>query len=258
MSDQREINDDLWSHVGDELVGEYDAHPLRPVERVLLDRYAGELGGRVLEIGVGGGRLTRELVALGGRVTGIDVAPAMVEHCRRAYPSAEFAVADLRDLSAFGDAAFDALVAGFNVLDVLDHDERETALEGWARVLAPGGLLIFSSHNLHHADRIPAPGRVLTLHPRRLVRNVRRRRARIANHVRLAPLEQRGPDWAVLNDEAHDFGLLHYYTTRDEAQRSIAGHGFALIECVDLDGRPVGPGEPAAASAELHYVARRA
>lgn len=254
----RDVNRDLWSHVGDELVGEYDKHVLRPVEERLLERYAGDLSGRVLEVGVGAGRLTERLVAGAAAVTGIDVARAMVEHCRRRFPQAEFHELDLRDLSPFGDGAFTALLAGYNVVDVLGDEQRGAVLDEWRRVLGPGGLLVFSSHNLHYADRIPRPGRVLTKHPRQLVRNVRRRRQRIANHARLAPMERREGTWAILNDEAHDFGLLHYYATRDETERRLAAHGFALVACLDLEGRTVGPGEAAPACPELHYVARRA
>lgn len=256
--DQREINQDIWVHSGEDRVAEYARHAVRPVEALLLERHAAALTGRVLEIGVGAGRLTERLLTVADELTGIDVSEAMVSHCRRAYPQARFQTLDLRDLSAFGDAAFDALLAGYNVLDVLGHEQRALALAGWHRVLSAGGLLIVSSHNLHHADRIPSPARIRSRHPVLLARNIRRRRLRIANRERLAPLERHGDGWAVLNDEAHDFALLHYYATRDETAAQLAAAGFELVECVDLDGRAVGPGERAAGSAELHYVARRA
>lgn len=257
MTGQREVNRELWSQLGAELVEEYQRHPLRQVEEVLLERYAGELSGPVLEVGVGAGRLTERLVARSREVTGIDVAPAMIERCRRRFPQAAFHELDLADLSLFGDGSFAVLLAGYNVIDVLDDAQRGAALDEWRRVLQPGGLLALSSHNLHHADRIPAPGRVLARHPRQLVRNLLRRRRRIANRERLAPLERREGAWAILNDEAHDFALLHYYATRDETERRLAQHGFALIECLDLDGAAVAPGDAAAACPELHYVARR-
>lgn len=256
--DQRQINETMWAAAGDELVGEYRRHPIRPVEELLLERHAAGLSGRVLEIGVGGGRLTERLIAVAVHVTGIDVSAAMVEHCRRSFPAADFRQADLRELSAFGDGAFDAVFAGYNVLDVLGQDERALALDEWRRVLAPGGLLVYSSHNLHHADRIPPPGRILARHPRQLLENLRRRGVRKANRARLQPLLRRESAWGVLNDEAHDYSLLHYYATRDENERQLAAHGFALVECVDLEGRTVGPAEAAAESPELHYVARSA
>jgi SAM-dependent methyltransferase len=257
MTEQHEVNERIWAAAGADMVAEYRAHPLRPVERAIVERYRGELSGRVLEIGVGGGRLTEQLASVAVSLTGIDVAPAMVENCRARFPQATFVVADLRDLGAFGDGAFDAILAGYNVLDVLDHEQRTAALAEWHRVLVPGGLLVVSSHNLHAAGSILSPGRVLSRSPRRLVSNLLRRRRRIANHRRLAPLERRGDGWAVLNDEAHDHALLHYYTDRDHAEGQLAAAGFALRECLDLAGEVVPPGGRAPDHAELHYCATR-
>ncbi|MCW2989596.1 MAG: class SAM-dependent methyltransferase, partial [Solirubrobacterales bacterium] len=81
---------------------------------------------------------------------------------------------------------------------------------------------------------------------------------RVRNSRRMAALETRGEGWEIRNDEAHDFSLLHYYATRDEMVRRLAASGFALLACVDLAGREVGPGSDAADTPELHYVARRA
>lgn len=44
---------------------------------------------------------------------------------------------------------------------------------------------------------------------------------------------------------------------RDAQDRQLAAAGFTLLECLDLDGRVVQPGEQAAPHPELHYVARR-
>jgi SAM-dependent methyltransferase len=258
MTPEQDVNSTIWESVDEELVTEYEQRDLRPVELLLLDRYADLLAGRVLEIGVGGGRLTQELVGLARHVTGIDLAPAMVAHCRGRFPQASFHEMDLADLSALPAEGFDAVVAGYNVLDVLDHGHRWEALDGWRRVIAPEGLLIFSSHNLHHASSIPSPWRVFTRRPRTLLENVTHLPPRLANRRRMSALEQHGEQWALLNDEAHDYGLLHYYATCEETARMLSARGFELIECLDLSGRVVAPGETAARSPELHYVARRA
>lgn len=258
MSEAHDINNAVWAGVGPELVAEYEAHPLRPVEEVLIERYRADLQGPVLEIGTGAGRLSGRLLAAGAQLTGLDIAPAMVRFCRSAHPAGRFSVGDLTDLSRFADGTFRALLAGYNVLDVLAEGERLTALEGWRRVLAPGGLLIFSSHNLAYAPRILRPGRVVGASRHETLENLRRRRARIANHRRLAGAEQRHDGWALINDEAHDHALLHYYTTREHQARQLADHGWSLAECLALDGTVVEPGHTAASCPELHYVARRA
>lgn len=255
--DQEAVNRRLWAAVGDDLVAEYAAHALRPVEQRLLERC--ELGGRrVLEVGAGSGRLTRELVGRGAQVVGIDLSPAMVARCRGQFPAARFEVLDMTDVGGFAAGAFDVIVAGYNVLDVLGHERRLEVLRVWRRLLAPGGALVFSSHNRHHEPFIPSPLRLRARNPRRVLGNLRRLRRRLRNHRRLAPLEQRHEGWAVLNDEAHDHGLLHYYVSRDEAARQLDHAGFALVEALDLAGAPVGTGETAGSCPELHYLARAA
>lgn len=239
------------------LVDEYATRTLRPVEADVLARYRDALSGRILELGCGAGRLTGYLLELSSDVHGIDVMPAMVEYCARAYPGGRFEVGDLRDLGSVGTASYDAVVAGFNVLDVLDHTERRDALAQIARVLSPGGLLVLSSHNLAAAGSIRSPGRVLSPSPRGIASNVRHLPARLRNHRRLRRFERTEAGWAIRNDEAHDFALLHYYVTRDAFERQLAGAGMDLVECLDLEGHPVGPGEQAAYCTELHYVAQR-
>lgn len=257
---QSVANADLWE--GRDLVADYATRDLRPVEVILLVRYREALSGRVLELGCGAGRLTGYLCAIAAEVHGIDVSTHMVEHCRRAYPQASFSRGDLRELSAFEGRPFDALVAPFNVLDVLGDGERGRALESWFEVLAPGGLLIMSSHNRAFAPRVRGPVQELAAHlrardPLRAARAAARLPRRMANHRRLRRFELVEPAYSVLNDIAHDYSVLHYYISRDDQARQLAEHGFELLECLDHGGERVAPGELAADCPELHYVARR-
>ncbi|MDT7547825.1 MAG: hypothetical protein QOE84_219, partial [Actinomycetota bacterium] len=122
------VNDKLWSRL--DLVKVYATRDLRPIEVMLLVRYREALSGRVLELGCGAGRLTGYLAELASVAHGVDISPAMVDHCRRAYPRAIFSEGDLRDLSAFDPGSFDVVVASYNVVDVLGDRERRAALEG--------------------------------------------------------------------------------------------------------------------------------
>ena len=256
---QRDLSSDVWR--GANLVRAYDTSGLRPVEAKLFARYRAELSGRVLEIGCGGGRLTRELCTFGGEVHAIDISPVMVRHTRELCPGATVVVGDLRDLSNYADGFFDVLFGPFNVLDVLDDAERNLALDEWRRVISADGLLIMSSHNRAYDPRVVGPGRQLlanirALKSRSTAGSIVRMPRRVSNHRRLRKLERTEPGYAILNDDAHDHSMLHYYIYRDDQARQLADHGFELIECLDLDGEPVEAGEAAAASPELHYVAR--
>ena len=235
-------------------VATYANRSLRPAEVMVLVTYRDALRGRVLEIGCGAGRVTGYLVALGGDVHGLDVSARMVEHCVATYPAGTFSQGDMRDLSAFGPGSFDVVVAAYAVLDVVNDTERRQALGEIHRVLAPDGLLIMSSHN--RAFTITGPvdtsrgllGTALDL--RRAPRRLRNRRS-------LRRYEVQRQDYAILNDSAHDYSVLHYYITRDVQEHQLSELGFELIECTDLDARAVAPGQTASEHPELHYVARR-
>ncbi len=256
QDDQAHLNAEFWER-GDYLEF-YANRSLRPVEGVLLERFGEALAGSVLELGCGAGRLTGHLSEVARVVHGVDISPAMVAYCLQAYPGATFTVGDLRDLSAFEKGSYDAVVAPFNVLDVLDDSERGSVLDEIRRLLVEGGLLIMSSHNRDHEPRIGSRVRLLIGAPRHPLQSLRRLPGRLRNRRRLAPLQRTEEGYAIVNDEAHDFSVLHYYIARDAQERQFAEHGFELLECLDLDGRSVAAGGTAVHCPELHYVARAA
>jgi hypothetical protein len=128
-------------------------------------------------------------------------------------------------------------------------------------IIAPGGLLIFSSHNLDQRPSAQSPGRAARLshlfdrNLTAMLRAAPRVVRRAGNRRRLVPMQYRAADHAMLNDSAHDYALLHYYIGRDNQERQLEDAGFELLECRELEGRPVGPGERTP-SASLYYVAR--
>jgi ubiquinone/menaquinone biosynthesis C-methylase UbiE len=106
-------------------------------------------GERVLDIATGRGAAlfpASEAVGPSGRVTGIDLAPAMV-----AATQAEVTVRGSANITldpmdaaalAFDDATFDAVLCGFAVFLLPDPF---AALQEWQRVLKPGGRLAVST-----------------------------------------------------------------------------------------------------------------
>jgi SAM-dependent methyltransferase len=269
-------NRDAWQKGN--FVREYASRVLAPGEVLLLSRYREPLSGRTLELGCGAGRVLGYLAALGQEAHGVDVSPLMVDYCRRTYPRAHVRVGDIAHPASCGEGPFDAVWATSNVLDVFDDANRRRVLGELADLIGSNGILIFSSHNLDAVppEDAPAIGRpsgraALDLRgslalaratlaratgkpPATIARRIAGLPARRRNRRALAPLVYRGDGYAVLNDEAHDYALLHYYIRRDDQERQLAELGYVLTECLDAAGEVVAPGQ-LSRSSELHYVA---
>jgi demethylmenaquinone methyltransferase / 2-methoxy-6-polyprenyl-1,4-benzoquinol methylase len=92
-------------------------------------------GDRVLDACCGTGDLAIAALKAGGKVTGLDFSPGMLERARRKSPAVTWVEGDLLALS-FDDASFEAATVGFGVRNVSD---LERALAELRRVLAAGG-----------------------------------------------------------------------------------------------------------------------
>jgi trans-aconitate 2-methyltransferase len=102
---------------------------------------------RVLDVGCGNGKVTREIAAMlpKGSVVGVDASEKMVKFARGAVPNDQdapaatnviFDVMDARKL-AF-EMAFD-LVVSFNALHWIAEEEQQLVLRGIYKALKPGG-----------------------------------------------------------------------------------------------------------------------
>lgn len=119
-------------------------------ERKAIERYFHGNEGSVLDIGCGVGRIATLLDERGFDVTGIDVSEPLVAKAQSLFPDIEFHVADIADTD-FPSESFDFAVFSFFGLDyVLPKAKREKALREIYRVLKPGGLFLYSSHNSWH------------------------------------------------------------------------------------------------------------
>jgi SAM-dependent methyltransferase len=90
-----------------------------------------------LEVGCGEGRVSRDLVARGHRVTGLDASPTLLRAASAADPASRY-VEGVAEALPFPDGAFDLVVAYNSLMDVAD---MPSAVGEAARVLAPGGRL---------------------------------------------------------------------------------------------------------------------
>ncbi len=99
---------------------------------------------RILDAGCGPGRVGSRLAALGHRVVGVDLDPALIAAAEQDHPGPTWVVADLAelDLAAMGlPHEFDVAVCAGNVMPFLDPSTRRAALSCIGAHLVPGGRL---------------------------------------------------------------------------------------------------------------------
>jgi SAM-dependent methyltransferase len=253
---QEEINTRLWRDT--DMVRQYESVHLTPAEATALIRYRDAfLGGRVLDLGCGAGRIAAYLRPHGCEYVGLDISPRMVAACRRRLPGMTFEVGDMRDLSAFVDGSFAAVLAVLNLFDAAGHADRLRTLAGIRRALKPGGLLIFSAHNRACRAARDGPALQRSRNPVTQLWYVYEYFRARGNRRRIGPHQREEDEYALVNDCAHGYSALHYYIGRAAQERQLAGCGFDLVECLDESGRTLGAGEEAADDPSIHYVARR-
>lgn len=104
-------------------------------------------GARVLDLGCGEGYCARALRRRGADVTGLDVSAGMIDQARAqeaAHPlGIEYDVGCATDLSRFGSATFDTVLAVF-LFNYLDVDQTRRCMAETARVVRPGGRFVFA------------------------------------------------------------------------------------------------------------------
>lgn len=229
---------------------------LTACERLLFDAYL-KPGMAILDLGVGGGRTTHYVSSIAAHYIGIDYASEMIAACRKKFPHLDFEVGDAADLSRFDAASFDAVVMAFNGIDYLFPDEsRLRMLHETHRVLKPGGVLIFSSHNPRsicvraswNRERVQALAEKIVRHGsvwfgpwlwsltalRRVlafVQSVWRTLLRIATRVPNRVF-WRGQGYWI--DAAHG-GLKTHLATPEKVALEVSGFGFQLLRTLGDD-----------------------
>ncbi len=236
----------------------YLSKSLMAAEAACFSKYEQQLNGRdVLDIGVGAGRTARFLAPRARRYESIDYSPVMVDYMRRALPEISVHQGDFRDLSMFPDGSFDFVLATANVIDALPHEGRLMALNEARRVLRPGGLLAFSTHNLGYKFAFSGPRMGWSWNPVRLAVRAVQYVLGSWNHRRLGPLRRTTAEYALLDDPGHFYSCLHYYITRQTVQAQLENAGMTLEDAYDGKGRTLSETDDDSENPWLFYVAQR-
>jgi 2-polyprenyl-6-hydroxyphenyl methylase / 3-demethylubiquinone-9 3-methyltransferase len=123
-------------------------HLLNPVRMRFIAERVPLTAARVLDVGCGGGLLAEALSQAGAVVTGIDLAPGMIEvarlHAAENALKIDYRVAAAEDVARSRPAAFDLVTC----MEMLEHvPQPESAVATLAQLARPGGALIISTLN---------------------------------------------------------------------------------------------------------------
>jgi ubiquinone/menaquinone biosynthesis C-methylase UbiE len=225
-------------------------------ETALLEKLRPEITNKkLLDIGVGGGRTTRFLLAISRDYTAIDYSPPLVEAVRLKFNVDSIYCCDAREMRRFRDGTFDFALFSYNGLDYVSHTDRLTILREVWRVLQPGGIFVFSTHNRDfvNAGRLPWRRTDLKL-TRSFLHECASAMVLLPRHLRMKRHEIHENEYAILNDSAGDYSLLTYYISIDAQIRQAEQIGFNAVEVYDMNGRPVSANQ---SSPWIYFIVRK-
>jgi ubiquinone/menaquinone biosynthesis C-methylase UbiE len=131
----------------EEAIDKYSHYYLYPNEKYLVNKYF-EKDKVVLDLACGAGRTTVKLFEMGYKIKGIDLSDVLINIAQKRFPYITFKTGSYCHIQE-ADNSFDNILISHNGLDyAYPESERTKALTECARILKPGGHLIFSSHNI--------------------------------------------------------------------------------------------------------------
>lgn len=182
--------------------------------------------GSVLDIGVGAGRTTPYLARQFESYLGIDYSAPLIAAAKRLFPHQTFLVMDVRQLSI--PSRFDCVVFSYNGLDYICQEERQDVLRRIGLLLHPGGIFIYSTHNVDY-KRVPVWLSTFFVHELVCGRQTARLVVRRAKRFRL---QKRFADYAYVNDPGFGFSLLTRYASVPTERDALATLGFCPLATI--------------------------
>lgn len=213
---------------------------LFPAERVLFNRLSERImGAKLLDLGIGGGRTTAHLLPVCKDYTGVDYVPQFANETAQKYPDARIMYGDARDLKEFGNETYDFVLFSFNGLDCISDTDRPRALSEIFRVLKPGGILMFSSHNRDYENFNRLPWRQKIQYNTGFLKFCMYCLYHLPKHFGMKKYEVHTEEYAVINDSDHRFSMLLYYIAIDKQIKQLERRGFMDVKAYDVDGTMV-------------------
>ena len=121
-------------------------HLINPVRTAYVAARCDLTGARLLDVGCGGGLLCESLEALGARVTGIDLAPAMIEtarlHAAERGVNIDYRLLGADTLATAQPGAFDAVTC----MEMIEHvPDPASIVAALGTLVRPGGAVFLST-----------------------------------------------------------------------------------------------------------------
>ena len=201
-----ELAENLAACRSSEAVANLSVYCLYPDEEFLIKKYF-KPGDSVLDLACGMGRTTLLLHEMGYKVRGVDLSDVFIEITKRRLPYLDLRVGSYDHIEE-PDASFSNILISLNGIDLaFPATQRLQALRECARVLKPGGIFIYSSHNLKSLHLFsPHYGN--------------RKRWKLKNCL------QAFKEWAYLKDD----GVTLFYATPKVVLQQTKAVGLRLVE----------------------------
>ncbi|WOO98704.1 ASCH domain-containing protein [Micrococcus terreus] len=126
-------------------------------DRVLVERWAQTVQGRILDAGCGPGHWTGHLAGLGHDVVGMDPVEEFVAHARLAHPGVAFRVGSFEDLP--GREEYGGILSWYSLIHLDPSEVRQTLARFRDTVPYGGSVLLgfFTADELEPFDHLVAP-----------------------------------------------------------------------------------------------------
>lgn len=206
-------------------------------ELAIFERFRGDFPEmKLLEIGIGGGRITDYLAPRVKEFTGIDYSENMVKACKQRFKKHKenfnLFHCDARDMSMFEDRSFDFIFFSFNGIDFADYDDRIKVFKEIIRVGKEKAYFYFSTHNLQNMSKFLSLSFHLPKNPLKWISAIKF--YKLARKYNGSPSTYDNKKYAIIKDGGHNFGIDSFYIKPIEQINQLKMLRFQDIEVYSL------------------------